>query len=164
MDRLNRARKNYRESPEGKAQHADEERERRQRRKRESVGDQPGGETTELGSVRGQEVAPVAELQSSDLRIGGPGEETSASLLPDEVGTAASTPAERSPTVVVQASALGAREGATATSSMGRAVTVVFPRGLRAMAKALLGTRVACGVCGCSGVVKSLRMEAKRRR
>ena len=147
MDRLKRARKNYRESPEGKAQHADEEKDRRQRRKRESVGDQPGGETTDLGSVRGQEVAPVAELQSRDVRAEEAGVEAARSLLTEEVGAVAST-AER----------------ATATLSMRRAVTLVFPRGLRAMAKALLGTRVACGVCGRSGVVTSLRLETKRRR
>lgn len=164
MDRLKRARKTYRESPEGKAQHAGEERGRRQRRKRESVGDRCRGEPTDLGSVRGQEVAPVAELLSKDLRRGEAGEQPSASLLPDEVGAAAFTPAERSRSVAVQAGALGAAGSATAVLSMGRTVTLVFPRGLRAMAKALLGTSVACGVCGRSGVVTSLRLETKRRR
>lgn len=164
MDRLSRARKKYRESPEGKAQHADDERDRRQRRKRESVGDQSGGETTDLGSVRGQEVAPVAELLSRELRRGEAGEQTCAWLLAGEVGAAASGSAERSRTVVVQAGVLGARGSTTAASSMGGAVTLVFPRGLRAMAQALLGTKVACNGCGRSGVVTSLRLETKRRR
>ena len=47
---------------------AGEERDRRQWRKRESVGDRCRGERTDLGSVRGQEVAPVAELLSRELR------------------------------------------------------------------------------------------------
>lgn len=163
-DRLKRARKKYRESPEGKAQHAAEERERRQRRKRESVGDRCRGEPGDLGSVRGQEVAPVAELLWRDLRRGEAGGQTSASLLPEEGGAAAFTPAERSPSVMVEASAVVAAGNATAVLPAGRAVTLVFPRGLRATAQALLGTTVACGDCGRGGVVASLRLEPKRRR
>ena len=166
-DRLKRARKSYRESPEGKAQHAAEERDRRQRRKRESVGDRCRGETTDLGSVRGQEVAPVAELLSRDLRTEEAGGEPRGALLPDEVGAATRTPSESPLSLAGQAEPAGVLVDAgkaTAILSMGRAVTLVFARGLRAMAKALLGTRVACGVCGRSGVVTRLRLETKRGR
>ena len=162
-DRVKRARKSYRDSPEGKAQHAGEERNRRQRRKRESVGDRCRGERTDLGSVRGQEVAPVAELLSRELRTEEAGGESRGALLPDEARAAALTPADRRPSLAELARVLVEAGEATAVLSMERAVTLVFPRGLRAMAKALLGTRVVCSVCGRSGVVTRLRLETKRR-
>ena len=64
-ERLERARKKYRESPEGKEQHASEEKDRRDRL-RGAVGDQGRAEEKVPGTVRCQEVAPVPEPQRTE--------------------------------------------------------------------------------------------------
>ena len=136
-ERLARAWRTYRDSPEGKAQHAAEERERRQRRKRESVGDRCRAATSELGTVHCQEVVLVPEL----LSTGVPPEE--------KTGAVGAQSKEAEPALVLWVAC---------------DVTLVFPRALRAMAKALRGTSVVCCACGRSGVVTRLRLETKRRR
>ena len=141
-ERLARAWRTYRDSPEGKAQHAAEEKDRRQRRKRESVGDRHRVETSELGTVRCQEVVLVPEPLSTGVRPAAP-----------------APPMEAEPAVAH----LAAAEAAPVLSA-GREVTLAFSRALRAMAKALLGTAVVCCACGRRGVVTRLRLETKRRR
>jgi hypothetical protein len=72
-ERLERARRKYRESPEGKEQHASEERDRRERC-RGAVGDRGRDKENVPATVRCQEVAPVLEQRTEEIAEAAPRE------------------------------------------------------------------------------------------
>ena len=165
--RRKKARDRYRESPEGKAQHAAEEKGRRQRRKRESVGDRHRSNGKDSGTLRCQEVALVPEQLSTGVRRQEARAERPVWLAPDEVVVAVVVaPVEATSSPKEAELAIVANSAADRTHALAAVceVVLVFPRALRTMAKALLGTSVACCVCGRGGLVARLRQEAKRRR
>ena len=148
-ERLEKARGKYRKSSEGKAQHAAEEQKRRAGLRR-GVGDQCRIDTTESGSVRAVEVAPVPELRATNPIT----KEAADGLLPviaaasalSDLAAMALPPAPVCPTFRAPVQ-----------------VTLVYPWRLRAAARAMLGTVVSCGVCGRGGVVARL-VPARTRR
>jgi len=165
QERLKRARGKYRHSPEGKAQHAAEEQKRKAGLRR-GVGDRCSDDTKCLGSVRAVEVAPVPKPRATDPIK----KEETGGLMPVvaeapevsvPVGSTVASPVELPavgaiPAVPAAAAVAGEKPPATPALPGPVEVTLVFPWRLRAAARAMLGTFVACGTCGRGGVVVRL--------